>query len=67
MLLLIYCKEISSLEVDLVSKEYHSFASESEVSIIKKDKKISMQIVFFSQSYFMLNKAKWKHVALLNW
>jgi len=48
MLLLIYCKEIPSLGVNLISKEYYSSVFESEVSIIKKDKKISMQMMFFS-------------------
>lgn len=66
MLLLTDCKEIPSLGVDLIAKEYYSSVFESEASIIKKGKKINMQTVFFSYSYFMLTKAKCKHVALLS-
>lgn len=57
MLLLIYCKEIPCLEVDLVSKDYHSSVFESEASLTEKGKKVNMQIVFSSRSYFMPNKA----------
>lgn len=39
--LLIYCKELSCLEVDLISEEYHSSVFESEASIIKRGRKIN--------------------------
>lgn len=52
MLLLIYCKEIPCLEVDLVSKDYHSSVFESEVSLIEKGKKVNMQIVFLSELFY---------------
>lgn len=39
--LLIYCKEISCLEVNLISEEDHSFVFESEASIIKRSRKIN--------------------------
>lgn len=56
MLLLTDCKEIPSLGVDLIAKEYYSSVFESE-AIIEKGKKINMQTVFFSYSYFMRTKA----------